>query len=78
MCASGGKTPKQSSRPAPISKGKFTATVRFRTIDGAVFATTKVKGQFVGRRARGSITTKFKDAESQYCNGSFTFTAKAE
>jgi hypothetical protein len=77
-CAMGGKTPKQSSRRAPISKGRFTATVRFKTIKGAVFATAKVKAQFVGRRgARGTVTTKFKDTESKMCNGTLAFTAKA-
>lgn len=77
-CAMGGTTPKQSSRRASISKGRFTATVRFKAMDGAVFATAKVKGLFVGRRgARGTVTTKFEDAESAYCNATLAFTAKA-
>jgi hypothetical protein len=77
-CAMGGTTPKQSSRRASISKGRFTATVRFKATNGAVFATSKVKGQFVGRRgARGTVTTKFKDTESQMCSGTLAFTAKA-
>jgi hypothetical protein len=78
-CGSGGETPRQSSDPASISGGKFRATVRFKTTAGAVYATTKVKGQFIGRRgARGTATTTFKDAESQYCNGTFDFSAKAQ
>jgi hypothetical protein len=77
-CAMGGTTPRQSSRRASISKGSFTATVRFKSSDGTVFATAKVKGRFVGRRgARGTVTTKFTDAESQSCSGTLAFTAKA-
>jgi hypothetical protein len=78
-CGAGGPRPRQSSGRAPISRGRFTAKVRFRTTEGAVYATAKVTGQFLkGGRARGTVTTKFRDAESKYCNGTFQYTASAE
>jgi hypothetical protein len=77
-CGSGGGVPKQSSSPAAISKGKFTATIRFKTTAGQVFATTTITGKFLKhRRESGNLTTKFKDAASQMCNGKFAYTTKA-
>ncbi len=77
-CGSGGGVPKQSSAPAAISKGKFTGAIRFKTTAGKVFATTTITGKFLKHmRESGNLTTKFKDAASKMCNGTFAYTTKA-
>jgi hypothetical protein len=77
-CAYGGAPPRQTASMPRISKGEFATTVRYRTTKGAVYATTRVRGEFLkGGRARGVLMTKFKDAEAKMCNGRFEFTARA-
>jgi hypothetical protein len=78
MCAYGGEAPPQTARPAAIERGRFATTVRFKTVKGAMFATTRVTGRFLaGGRARGTLVTKFKDPESEPCNARLAFTATA-
>src|SRR3954454_9545179 len=69
MCAYGGEAPPQTARSAAIERGRFATTVRFKTVKGTMFATTRVTGRFVaGGRARGTLVTKFKDSEAKMCN----------
>jgi hypothetical protein len=77
-CGAGGPPPPQSSKPAKIRKGKFTATVIYKTTTGKVAARAKVTGTFVkGRREKGVVKTAFTDRSTKSCEAPFKYTTKA-
>ena len=55
-CGSGGEPPAQSSKPAPIKNGKFTAKVVYRNGDEVVARAT-VTGRFLRHgKEKGTVT----------------------
>jgi hypothetical protein len=77
-CGSGGPPPKQTSKAATVSKGKFQTTVTYKTTTGVAFAKAKVTGTFLkGRRERGTVRTTFTDRSAKNCEATFTYTTKA-
>jgi hypothetical protein len=77
-CGYGGPlTTTETSKPAKIVKGKFSAKITEKTSSGAVSATAKVTGKFLANgKEKGSIKTSLPNAKS--CNGTFNYTTKAK
>lgn len=74
-CGQGGDPPIQSSRPAPIKLGKFTAHVLYKDDAGDVIARATVTGTFLRRgREKGVVSThRLEDS----CYQSLPYTAHA-
>jgi hypothetical protein len=69
-CGYGGPLPSESSKPAPITNGRFVATVKLRT-----GAEAKVHGKFVRHhRERGTIESI--NPASPSCDGTFRYSTK--
>jgi hypothetical protein len=75
-CGSGGDRPAQSSRPAAIRHGRFTAHIVYRDGDRVVSRAT-VTGKFLkGGKAAGAA--EFHPAGAPECNQTMPFKAHAE
>ena len=75
-CGYGGPLPTDTSKPAKIKDGKFTAKITEKASSGTVIGTAKVTGKFLAKgKEKGTITTSLPNAKS--CNGSFTYSTKA-
>jgi hypothetical protein len=76
-CGFGGPPPPQTSKPAKIGHGKFTAKITEKAGNGTVIATAQVTGKFLAKgKEKGGITVNLPNAKS--CSGSFSYTAKAK
>jgi hypothetical protein len=74
-CGYGGPLPTQTSNPAKIKHGKFTAKVTDTTTNGDVSTTAKITGKFLAKRKeKGRIKATVPSNES--CNGSFSYATK--
>lgn len=72
-CGSGGAPPSQSSKPAPITNGKFTAHVVYSGA-GSVIAKATVSGTFLrGGKEKGVVTTVIVGAPK--CTQTIGYTA---
>jgi hypothetical protein len=77
-CGSGGPPPSQSSSPASISGGKFSAKITYRTGTGHAIATVTVKGKFKKhRKETGTMRTHFLGTGAAMCEHTFTYSAHA-
>ena len=75
-CGSGGEPPAQSSKPAPIKHGKFTAKVVYRA-GGDVVARATVTGTFLRHgKEKGTVTTDSVGANQ--CHQSMPYRTHAE
>jgi hypothetical protein len=75
-CGSGGPPPTETSKPAKIQHGKFTAKITEKAGNGTVIATAKVTGKFLAKgKESGTVTTNLPGAKA--CNGSFVYSTKA-
>jgi hypothetical protein len=76
-CSSGGPPPPQTSKPATIKDGKFTARVTETASSGTVIATAKITGKFLAKgKEKGNINVTLPNAKS--CNGSFSYSTKVK
>jgi hypothetical protein len=75
-CGHGGPPPTDTSKPAKIKDGKFTAKITEKAGNGTVIATAKVTGKFLAKgKEKGAINTNLPNAKS--CNGTFAYSTKA-
>ena len=74
-CGYGGPlVPKQSSKPATIKNGRFTAKVTAKSTSGVVIGSATVTGRFLAHgKEAGTIKTGAKP-----CAGTFAYTTKAK
>jgi hypothetical protein len=76
-CGYGGPPPTETSKPAKIKHGRFTAKITEKASSGTVIATASVTGQFLAKgKEKGTVKTNLPNAKS--CNGSFTYSTKAK
>jgi hypothetical protein len=74
-CGYGGPLPTDTSKPAKIKHGKFTAKITEKASSGTVIGTAKVTGKFLAKgKEKGTVRTNLPNAKS--CNGSFTYSTK--
>jgi hypothetical protein len=74
-CGAGGTPPQESSLPAKIKNGRFTAKLSEETVNGAVSGTATVTGKFLaGGRVKGVVENPLPGAKE--CAGNFPYTAK--
>jgi hypothetical protein len=75
-CGYGGPPPAETSKPAKIKDGKFTAKITEKATNGTVITTAKVTGKFLAKgKEKGTINTNLPNAKS--CNGTFAYSTKA-
>lgn len=75
-CGSGGPEPTETSKPTKVKRGKFTAKITEKAINGKVIGTATVTGKFLaGGKEKGTIKSVEPNARS--CDGSFTYSTKA-
>lgn len=75
-CGSGGDPPNQSSGPASISRGRFTAHVVYRN-GSQVIARATVTGTFLARgKEKGVVSSRIVGHPD--CNFSLPYTTRAE
>lgn len=75
-CGYGGPLPTDTSKPAKIKHGRFTAKITEKASGGTVTATAKVTGKFLANgKEKGTIKTDLPKAKS--CNGSFGYSTQA-
>lgn len=72
-CGSGGDQPTQSSKPAPIKNGKFTAHIVYRVGD-TVMSKATVTGKFL-REGKAKGAAEFHPAGAPECNTTMPFRA---
>jgi len=76
-CGYGGPPPTQTSKPAKIADGKFTAKITEKAVNGTVAARATITGRFLAKgKEKGTIKTSVPAATS--CNGSFSYSTKAK
>jgi hypothetical protein len=74
-CGAGGPPPKESSVPAKIRGGKFSAKLSEETDNGGVSGTATVTGKFLaGGKVKGLVENPLPGAKE--CAGNFPYTAK--
>jgi hypothetical protein len=75
-CGSGGASPAETSKPAVIKNGKFSAKLTEETGSGLVSGTATVTGKFLaGGKVKGLVMNPLPGAKE--CAGNFPYTAKA-
>jgi hypothetical protein len=75
-CGYGGPPPTETSKPAKIKHGRFTAKITEKASGGTIVATAKVTGKFLAKgKEKGTIKTDLPKAKS--CNGSFAYSTQA-
>jgi hypothetical protein len=73
-CGSGGPPPVETTSPAKIKKGKFSAAVQEHTVSGAISFQATVTGKFrAGAKVTGAVDSTVPIAPQ--CNAQFTYTA---
>ena len=76
-CGYGGPPPTQTSKPAKIADGKFTAKITEKAGNGTVAARATITGRFLAKRKeKGTIKTSVPAATS--CNGTFSYSTKVK
>ncbi len=76
-CGYGGPPPTQTSKPAKIEDGKFTAKITEKAVNGTVAAIATITGRFLAKgKEKGTIKTSVPSATS--CNGSFSYSTKVK
>ena len=76
-CGSGGPPPQQSSKPAAIKNGKFTAHIAYSASNGNVFAKATVTGKFLQQgKEKGTVTSVITGAPT--CGESLPYTTHAK
>ncbi len=79
-CGSGGPEPKQSSKPAKITNGKFKVRLTYSyASSGGKSYTYTVTGQFLRHRMeKGVFINESLTGPSKKCNGRFPYTTTAQ
>jgi hypothetical protein len=76
-CGSGGPPPPQTSKPAKIKNGRFTATVKAQIPEGVWSAT--VTGKFLsGGKEQGVVKSSPRPGEPSKCGGNTPYTTSTK
>jgi hypothetical protein len=76
-CGFGGPPPTQTSKPAKIEHGKFTAKITEKASNGNLIETAKVTGKFLTKgKEKGNIEADLPNAKS--CSGTFSYSTRVK